>query len=244
MSINTISICSQIKNRLYQFKQTFNHNLIEINKYNNVDWIIVDIQSDDGLDSFLKDFLSKYNKNNIHYYKILDDIPYSIPIAKNFSTRLSNSDFLFNLDIDNYIDNIIDNILFLKNNTGIKCNTIRKGVYGRIGCHSEYMKTIGGYDESFLPAAGHENDLINRLTNIGYDLQHIECQKLPIQNSKEETIKNFAKNNYTWEAMNKINSDKAQNNLANKIIYPNIKFTEAGFVHNFKNKIQLSNSYQ
>jgi hypothetical protein len=228
---------------LYQFKETFYENLDTINKYPNVAWTIVDIDSNDGIEDFFAQFLSSYNQNNINYYRIIEDFPYSIPIAKNFSLRLSNGYFLFNLDIDNYLDDIIDIILSLNDTVGIRCNTMHKGVYGRLGCHSDSLKTVGGYDESFLPAGGHENDLIKRLSNIGYGLNHIECKKMPIPNSKEETVKNFIGNHLSWKEMNKVNFYKTKHNLYNKIINPNIKFTRASFIHNFKNKIELSNSY-
>jgi hypothetical protein len=241
-SNQSIVICSQVKNRFYQFKETFYENLNTINRYPNVTWTIVDIGSNDGIEEFFAQFLSSYNKNNMNYYRVIEDLPYSIPIAKNFSLRLSNGYFLFNLDIDNYLDDIIDIILSLDNTVGIRCNTIKQGVYGRIGCHSDRLKIIGGYDESFLPAGGHENDLIRRLYNIGYGLNHIECKKMPIQNSKEETVKNFIDNHLSWQEMNKINFYKTQNNSNNKIINPNNNFTKASFIHNFKNKIELLNS--
>lgn len=239
----SISICSQIKNRFYQFKETFYENLDTINRYPNTTWTIVDIASNDGIENFFNTFLSSYNSYNINYFRIIEDIPYSIPIAKNFSLRLSNGYFLFNLDIDNYIDDAIDNILSLNNIMGIRCLTTNKGVYGRLGCHSSKIKSVGGYDESFLPAGGHENDLISRLNLTGYEFKNIECKKYPIQNSKQETIKNFTNIGLTWEQMNTINHNKKIHNINNKIIYPNIKFTKASFIHNFKNKIQLSDEY-
>jgi hypothetical protein len=241
-----ITICSQIKNRLHQFKDTFCENVETINKYDyDINWTIVDINSDDGLDSFLYDFLQKYNKTNINYYKLIDNIDYSIPIAKNFALRLSfNSNFLFNLDVDNYIDNAIDNILEIKENYhGMKCSTTRLGVYGRLGVHEKALKITGGYDETFLPAAGHENDLIYRLNMIGYSLQHYDCHKLPIQNSKVDTIKNTRHNNMSWEMMNKINQNKIIYNINNKIVSPNKTFTRASFIHNFIKKVELTNEY-
>jgi hypothetical protein len=240
-----IGICTQIKNRLYQFKDTFYENIDTISKYDNINWTIVDIHSNDGIDNFLQNFLSSYQNNHIHYYKLIDTIDYSIPIAKNFSLRLSsNYDFLFNLDADNYIDNAIDNIIGLDNNFfGIKCSTKKVGVYGRLGIHSHALKIVGGYDETFLPAAGHENDLMSRLNLIGYNLKDYTCHKLPIQNSKYDTIKHTNHNNLTWQEMNKINFYKRKNNSYNKIINPNVKFTRASFIHNFKNKIELSNNY-
>jgi hypothetical protein len=238
--MNNITICTQIKNRFYQFEQTFNHNISIINKYDNVNWTIVDIQSNDGLENFFEQFLKSYDHNNINYYKIINNIDYSIPISKNFSLRLSTGHFLFNLDADNYLDGCVDKILSLDDNTGIQCSVFKKGIYGRIGAHSDKLKIVGGYDESFLPAGSHDIDLINRLTLIGYHCRHFKCQKLPVPNSKQDTIINFSNNTLSWDEMNNINKKKREINKKNKNIYPNKIFTNASFIHNFKNIIKLS----
>lgn len=233
-----ISFCTQIKNRFHQFEQVFFDNLQNINmsKY-NIEWIIVDMNSDDGLNNFIKPYISQ----NISYYRPLEDIKYSIPIAKNFASRLSSGDYVFNLDADNYINNI-DKDIVNHNYIPIYCNKFLVGVFGRIGCKKDLFKAVGGYDESFYPAGYHENDFFNRCKLLGHNFKHIECDRLPLQNTKEETTKN-TNLMLSWQAMQNLNKAKGKFNQQNKIINPNLSFTECTFICNFNNTIQLGKNF-
>lgn len=232
-----ISFCTQIKNRLYQFKQVFFDNLQEINNNPNTEWIIVDINSTDKLNDFIKPYIN----NQIRYYQSMEQLSYSIPIAKNFSVRLSSGDYVFNLDADNYIDNVYNDIIY-NQYIPIRCNEIQKGVFGRIGCLKTIFQQVGGYDESFYQAAYHENDLLNRCLMLGYDFKNIICKKYPIENSKLNTIKNM-NTSLTWLEMLQKNTDKAQHNQINQIINPNQYFTQCRFLFNFTDIIKLTNIF-
>jgi glycosyltransferase involved in cell wall biosynthesis len=230
-----ISYCSQVKNRFYQFEQTFKHNLDHIINNLNTEWIIVDCDSNDGLYNHMRN-LGIIDR--VHYYRTLDYKKYSIPVAKNFAIRLSSGDYIFNLDIDNYIANATYNINKIGLNQGVCCNIFKRGIYGRIGCSKKMFNIIGGYDESFLPAAKHDTDLINRCQLIGYEFQNIPCSKYPVENSKTETIKN-TKSIFSWKMMNFLNTRKMNYNLRNKIYCPNKRFTNCTFEYNFTKIIKL-----
>jgi hypothetical protein len=231
-----ISYCSQVKNRFYQFEKTFKHNLDHIINNLNTEWIIVDCDSKDDL----YNYINKLGKiDRFHYYRTLDYKSYSIPIAKNFAARLSSGDYVFNLDIDNYIANATYNINNIGLNQGVCCNIFKCGIYGRIGCSRKIFNIVGGYDESFLPAAKHDTDFINRCKLIGYEFQNIPCSIYPIVNSKKETIEN-TNSIFSWKIMNLLNNQKMKYNLRNKIYCPNKKFTNCIFEYNFTKTIKLS----
>lgn len=232
-----ISICTQIKNRLYQFKETFYRNYETINKYENVQWTIVDINSTDGLKNFIESNLF----SNINYFECIDSINYSIPIAKNFSYRLSSGDYLFSLDADNFLGSIIDKIIEL-NYIPIYCNKFSLGVYGRIGCDRNTIERVGGYDESFLPAGHHEQDFMSRCNLINCNFTHVDFDEIPLQNTKQDTILNTNMNG-SWGFMNKINTFKKNLNIANKIINPNKFHAKSNFIHNFNSIITLSENF-
>lgn len=229
-----ISYCSQIKNRFYQFKQTFHHNINHIKNNPNTEWIIVDCDSQDGLYEYMLKFGIM---DRIHYYKTLNYYDYSIPVAKNLAARLSSGDYIFNLDIDNYIGDATQQIYSA--GCGVYCNIFKQGVYGRIGCSRTIFNRIGGYDESFLPAGKHDMDLIARCQLINYTFKHIPCVIKPILNSKIETIIN-TNSNMNWETMNYLNSKKMQYNIQNNIYCPNKKFTSCNLEYNFTEKRTLS----
>jgi predicted glycosyltransferase involved in capsule biosynthesis len=233
-----ISYCSQIKNRFYQFKQTFEHNLDVVRINENTEWIIVDCESCDEMSDFMNYFIKspKYF-NRIHYYRTLNFKNYSIPIAKNFPSRLSSGDYLFNLDIDNFIGDATENIMNV-GPKGVCCDVFRKGVYGRIGYSREMFNKVGGYDESFLPAAKHDTDLKLRCEMIGYEFINMPCKIEPILNSKEETTKNI-ESDVNWKEMNIINSKKMNENISNKNFCPNKEFTKCQLIYNFSNNVNI-----
>lgn len=233
-----ISICSQIKNRIDQFKQTFEHNFATINQYTNIEWNIVDINSNDGLDSFLSNYI---NNDKIQYYKSLTDIKYSIPIAKNFAVRLSSGDYVFNLDVDNFLGSIIDKIQAL-NYSGICCLVYRKGLFGRIGCNKEIFKQLGGYDETFLPAGYHETDLMNRSKFINYNYVHVDSDLPSIENDKNDTIK-YIESRLSWDQMNNKNLKQSKKNIEKNILNPNQSHSIGSFVHNFDKIVHLTSNF-
>lgn len=233
-----ISYCSQIKNRFYQFKQTFNHNLEIIKNNENTEWIIVDCDSSDDMSDFMKYFIkSSKHIDRIQYYRTINFKNYSIPIAKNFSARLSSGDYLFNLDVDNFIGDATESIMKLVPK-GICCNILRKGVYGRIGYSREIFNKVGGYDESFLPAGKHDTDLKLRCGLVGYEFVDTPCKTEAILNSKYETTKNI-ESDLDWKTMNFLNDKKMKDNISSKNFHPNKEFTKCELIHNFSKHLYI-----
>lgn len=232
-----VSICSQVINRLHQLEKTWERNRVAIENGDNVEWVIADMGSTDGLWEFMKDKTS----DKIHYFRATEILPYSIPISKNIAARLSSGDYVFNLDIDNFVDDIEEQIR-ANNYGGVCCNTFRMGVFGRIGCPKRDFISIGGYDESLLPAAQHEQDLMARGRLAGVDFKNIGHKSKPIQNTKEETTKNM-KGLPPWEEMNNINTIKSKQNQANKVVNPNKTHRKGLFIHNFERTVALGSSF-
>jgi glycosyltransferase involved in cell wall biosynthesis len=229
-----ISYCSQVKNRFYQFQKTFKNNLEHLINNKDTEWVIVDCGSTDGLYEFLKDFGTA---DRLHYYKTLNFHSYSIPIAKNFSARLSSGDYIFNLDIDNYIGDATSQIKEAGFG-GLCCNILKRGIYGRIGCSREIFYKVGGYDESFLPAGKQDTDLMERCKSLNYTFKHVLCSMSPVLNSKLETTINMD-TDLDWQTMNLLNDKKMRHNLDNNIFCPNVKFTSCEFEYNFTKIIKL-----
>jgi glycosyltransferase involved in cell wall biosynthesis len=234
-----ISICTQIKNRLIQFEETFVKNLETIKKNTGVEWIIVDYGSTDGLGKYIQNYVEKYDF--IKYYIAVEYFQsYSIPVAKNFAARLSSGDFLFNLDCDNFLDNIIDEIR--ATDQGVFCNEDQRGTYGRIGLHKETFVKIGGYDENFYPAGVHDNDLILRAKYLNYEFKNIPSVSEPVSNDKLDTVRYLE--SISYEKMKEYNEIIMKYNEKKKIINPNNNiFTPCYFVLNFKNYVKKTNMF-
>jgi glycosyltransferase involved in cell wall biosynthesis len=232
-----ISYCSQIKNRFHQFAETFEHNLEKIKKHENTEWIIVDCNSDDGVREFMQKFIESENISRIHYYLTLNYDQYSIPVAKNFSARLSSGDYIFNLDVDNFIADTTE-VITEKGDVGIYCNVTNQGLYGRLGFSRSVFEKVGGYDESFFPAGKHDTDIRLRCELLGYNFENVVCNKPALLNSKEDTIKNM-NSELSWKKMNFENTCKMHGNLTRNIYCPNKKFTTCELIKNFKHNVLL-----
>ena len=233
-----ISICSQIKNRLYQFSKAFLKNIETLEKYQDVEWIIVDCGSSDRISDYIEEYLEKYSF--VKYYQALD-FKYSIPVAKNFASRLSTGDYVFNLDCDNYLDNIIDEIK--STDQGVHCHEYLKGSHGRIGMSKEIFIKIGGYDENFYPAGVHDNDIMLRVNCFDYKFKNIPSITSPVSNSKKDTVKDFG-DRIDWETMVKYNEIIMRYNEKKKIFNPNNGiFTPCSFIYNLKDTIEKTNEF-
>jgi glycosyltransferase involved in cell wall biosynthesis len=233
-----ISICTQIKNRLYQFSKVFIKNIETLQGYNDIEWIIVDCGSSDNLSEYIEEYLEKYTF--IRYYKAID-VKYSIPIAKNFTVRLSTGNYVFNLDCDNYLDNIIDEIN--ATDEGVHCHEYLKGTHGRIGMDKDIFIKLGGYDENFYPAGVHDNDIMIRAKSLNYKFKNIPSVTPAIQNTKDDTIKDLGYN-IDWKDMLKANETIMRYNQQKNIINPNNNiYTPCSFILNLKETIQKTNEF-
>jgi hypothetical protein len=154
---------------------------------------------------------------------------------------LSSGDYVFNLDIDNFICNAIDKIREM-NYDSVRCEIIRKGTFGRIGCAKTIFKSAGGYDESFLPAGHHEQDFLARCGALGFSFRHLEPKTMPIPNEKEDTVKNMNLG-ISWEEMNKENQRKKRMNAIAKITNPNKRHRPGKFVRNFSEIIEMGEEF-
>jgi len=236
-----ISYCTQIKNRLPQFEQVFAHNLAHVLDNPDTEWVIVDCDSSDGLDAFIADEFPVFPAH-VHYYRSRPQA-YSIPVAKNFAARLSSGDYLFNLDADNFIGDTSAHIRRVGRYDGICCDLFKRGVYGRIGCARKIFEFVGGYDESFLPAAKHDVDLRARCGIIGYNFVNVVPDIGAILNVKEDTVRNFA-SDLSWEQMHALNTEKMQQNLALRNYCPNQCMTSGEFIYNFDSVVRLTEDFK
>lgn len=171
-----ISFCTAVRNRITHLKHTLPKNIKDNQSYQNVQFIILDYGSSDGLGDWIKDNMLKYIQNGVlvYYY-------YSIPKffnranSRNIAFRLADGDIICNLDADNYtgdsfaayineeFNNFSDTFLtaYDKNN-----KFVQRDILGRICCHKSDFIAVGGYDERFQEYGYEDIDLINRLVTL------------------------------------------------------------------------------
>jgi glycosyltransferase involved in cell wall biosynthesis len=221
-----ISLCTTCHNRAYQFKQVFDQNLSAVLNDADVEWVILNYNSNDDLDSFMLSRLSDAN-GKIVYAREKTAQSWHSSIAKNISHKIASGDALMNLDCDNYIGNALEIIRSkLRGNLGglhLWSGWYGDGTYGRIVVRKQHFFAAGGYDESFYPMAHQDTDLLYRLCTMGIEIRQYLCEReMALTNTKADSILHCRTGGMTWEQFYIANRNKSLANLRASNLIANI----------------------
>src|SRR6476661_11265433 len=195
-----ISFCITCKNRLHQISQTLKANLDDNrNIANDVEFILVDFDSTDGLkDWIVKNFKAELKSGYLKFFFTKELNNWHASIAKNTAHFLASGEILVNLDCDNFTGN--DGGAFVLKQFDLYGSKIvlhqasenpSTGSFGRISMLKKYFISVGGYDESFKTMGFQDNDLIHRLVEFGlfYVTNDESRYNCAITNTQYEKIK-------------------------------------------------------
>jgi hypothetical protein len=220
-----ISFCTPCAQRLYQLEQTWDANIQSISKNSNIEWILLNYDNDERMHNFVM-FKKENWPINFTYAKSLDKNKWHMSVAKNMAHQLGSGEVLFNLDCDNFIadapqiitEHFSSNVKMLHH-----CSNVpQDGTSGRIAIDKKLFYDVGGYDESFLPMAGQDTDLIARCKKIGVQILTIQgSSSHAIKNTKIESMKLCQEYNLTWEEFSIENRKKIKENLKKNILIAN-----------------------
>lgn len=173
---NSICFCTVSMNRLNHLRETLPVNIDHNIKYNNVKFVILDYNSTDGLEDWVKEnLLSHIEAGKLEYYRTVVPKYFHRSHSRNMVFKLAGGDLLCNIDADNFTGIGFANYLnsFFTENTGIFLTAqnpsgkqLQKDVLGRIAVRSVDFHSIRGYDE-FMKGYGYEDhDFICRLEKL------------------------------------------------------------------------------
>lgn len=197
-----ISFCIPCMNRLWQLKQTIHANL-KVIKDNGHQLCLLNYNSTDGLDEFVRLGLSEYIKDGtLKYFHTKEPQYYDMARAKNLAHFLGGNEFLYNLDADNFItqeemDYLAQCVSFelYHNYPHAKGEKDKDfwfvGLWGRIMIKRSLFHEIGGYSEQLLGYGYDDIDFYNRC-KAARMCTHINgiVYATPIQNNDEERVCN------------------------------------------------------
>lgn len=194
-----ISFCTTIKNRLHHLKQTLPLNISDNIDYTNSQFIILDYNSDDGLEDWLKKEMKHYiDCQRLVYYRTTTPLYYKRSHSRNLAFKLSDGDIICNVDADNFIGK--DFAKYINDNFSkegpVFMSTFSEthhpigDVAGRVCCLKEHFYSIKGYDEEIEDYGFEDSDLVNRLISFGLK-RHLITDKSflnALRHSNEERI--------------------------------------------------------
>lgn len=169
-----VSLCITVMNRLHNVKESIPQNIKDNIYYPNVEFVILDYNSEDGLDKWVKENLSDYIKDDIvNYYRTEEPRYYDHSHSRNVAFKLAQGDIVNNIDADvltksgfaNHINRLAHEqprkAIFLKS---------RQLIRGRLGFWKDEFISLGGYDERLIQYGHEDPDIMYRAMALGFKL--------------------------------------------------------------------------
>jgi hypothetical protein len=192
-------------NRLVHLTQTFPHNL-EVTKGFDVEFVLLNYNSKDGLDEWIKINHSGLIKaGRLTHLHEKTATRFHMSKCKNLAHRGASGDILVSLDSDNYIGPAYCSKLLqeFEKDSGILLHSYAKieegdanGTWGRIALSRDSFYRLGGYTESFEPYGFDDKDLISRAQGLGMRMVTIKGKEYAscIEHSHDLRVENLAPN--------------------------------------------------
>ena len=209
-------------NRLWQLALTLPDNLKRLKK--NEELVLVNYGSTDNLNRYIEsNYLCRnlMDENRFKYIDVLDVNKYHCPKAKNIAHRFASGKFLINLDADNG-NHLINKIILNTDNRNKSLihlwhNIHLNGTYGKICMPKNIFYKLGGYDESFLPTAYQDDDIMKRAEAMNIEIISKPIPVNIIQNTMEEKVNQTGLKNWL-ECLHANKAKSDMNILNNKLI--------------------------
>lgn len=187
-------------NRLSYLKQTLPKNLADNMDYEHLEFVLLDYNSTDGLEEYIKsNYSAALTSGRLVYFRIDAVQFYDWTHSRNLVASLATGDVICNIDADNftgpgfaaYVSGIFRKTpnIFL---TTYYTPKIKNDVLGRICMLKKSFVQIGGYDEQMKHYGFEDIDLIRRLNRSGLEKVDIDNPLFlnAIQHSNKERISN------------------------------------------------------
>lgn len=194
--MNNISFCIVCMNRINHLKETLLENIENNISYKNLEFILLDYNSSDGLEDWVKIGLKKYIDNGVlKYYKTSEPTSFHRSHSRNVAMKLGTGNILCNLDADNFLGKDFAHYInyhFSFSDAIFLCSGNSDGSYGRVSVKKKDFLEIRGYDEKMSGWGFEDDDLYQRLENLGREKRVFYDKKFTqfIDHEIEESFSN------------------------------------------------------
>ena len=177
-----ISLCVPCMNRIEEAKATIPKNIKDNSDYNNLEIILLDYNSTDGLEDWVKSEMMKFINSGLLVYYRTEEPEYFCPQhSRNVAMKLGSGDIINMLDANkfttegfatyiNQIANQIDWPAVFAKAMGKRSSKSYFRLFGRIGFFKKDFIYLGGYNEQFSGYGWQDRDLLYRAMMSGFTL--------------------------------------------------------------------------
>lgn len=172
-----ISVCTTVMNRLEAIKETLEKNILDNREYPNFEFVLLDYNSTDGLNKWVRENLREYIDSGIlNYYRTESHKFYSMTHSRNIAFRCAAGQIVINVDADHFTtNNFLIRVNFLANQTDDKIILVKSKQKnrGRIGMFKQDFLNLGGYNEDLIHYGYDDKDLVCRALKSGFKIMRI-----------------------------------------------------------------------
>jgi len=172
-----ISICTTCMDRLDDLKMTLPKNIEDNIDYPNIEFVVLDYNSFDGLADWIKSDMQTYiDQGILNFYRTDEPKTYSMAHSRNIAFKLAQGHIINNVDADNFTEKGFAKYLNLLAHQVPEQAVFAKGkrmLHGRLGFYkNEFINLLGGYDEiGLIQGYGHDDkDLLHRAFGLNFQM--------------------------------------------------------------------------
>jgi len=214
--------------RLFHLRETLPVNIEENEKYPHVEFVLLDYNSRDGLEDWVRSTMAHHiGSGRLKYYRTYDPQTFALSHSKNMALRLGTGEIRCLLDADNYagpgyaawINEVFDFYGPSAVVTTLRENAVPYGDQGgKLAFHKDAIYTVNGFDESLVGYGIEDVDLVNRMQKSGKKRIFIndDVYLKFIAHSNAHRVKNHAISRNLAELFFQITSNM---NKRNRVLY-------------------------
>lgn len=225
---HSISFVTRCMNRLHDLKKTLPKNLEDNKDYKNLEFVILDYNSTDGLEEWIKSEMMEYIfSNRLNYYKTEEPVYFCPNHSQNVTFRLAKNDLVANVDSDNFTNvnyahrlnqcaSLYDQKIIIVPSNFLMKNSKRLFLKGRFAIFKKDIEKLRGFDEDLDEGYGNDDvNFIFRAMLAGYRIVryegHFTDNRLPttdeervslVKNKDEHTIRH-RNADITWKKISR-----------------------------------------
>lgn len=250
----SLTICTTCMNRLKDLSQTLPKNLEDNRDYKNLEWLLLDYNSTDGLGDWVQDnLMSHIRSGRLTYYRTEEPGYFHPNHSRNLSFRLARGELVANVDSDNFTmrgyakrlnqcASVGDERLLIVPDNFLKFGTTRMKLKGRFCLYKADIERLRGFDEDLDDGFGNDDlnfvfrAMMDRFLMVRFE-ESFTTQRIETTNS--ERVK-FTKNTNYEEGRDR-NFEIMKEKLCRGMIDVNRgrEWGKATVVKNFSEVIEL-----
>lgn len=169
-----VSICTTCMGRLKDLQATLVQNIKDNSDYPNVEFVVLDYNSNDGLYKWMIDSMRPLIDSGIVvYYRTTEPQYYNMGHSRNVAFKLATGDIINNVDADNFTKSGFASFLNIMAEVCTEHAVFCKGkrsIHGRAGFYKKDFIELGGYDEDLDGYGFDDHNIIYRAMALGYTM--------------------------------------------------------------------------